>query len=80
MRRQCRLLKLPRSTAYYQPRLVSDTALALMRRRGIESLYRKPDLSRRHPAHTIYPYLLRDLTISRPKEGLINSKFKAAIS
>src|SRR5574340_900598 len=38
----------------------------LMRRMGIEALYRKPSLSRRHPAHTIYPYLLRDLTISRP--------------
>lgn len=38
----------------------------LMRRMGIEALYRKPSLSRRHPAHTIYPYLLRDLTINRP--------------
>lgn len=32
---------------------------------GLEALYRKPHLSRRHPAHTIYPYLLRDLTINR---------------
>jgi putative transposase len=39
----------------------------LMRRMGIEALYRNPHLSRRHPAHTIYPYLLRDLTIRRPK-------------
>lgn len=38
----------------------------LMRRMGIEALYRKPSLSRRHPAHTIYPSLLRDLTINRP--------------
>ena len=38
----------------------------LMRRMGIEALYRKPHLSRRHPAHTIYPYLLRDCTIRRP--------------
>jgi putative transposase len=30
--RQCRLLKLARSTAYYQPRPVSETALTLMRR------------------------------------------------
>lgn len=29
--RQCQLLQLARSTAYYQPRLVSDTTLALMR-------------------------------------------------
>lgn len=26
----------------------------LMRRKGIEALYRKPHLSRRHPAHQIY--------------------------
>jgi putative transposase len=37
-----------------------------MRRMGIEALYRKPHLSRRHPAHQVYPYLLRDLKISRP--------------
>jgi putative transposase len=30
--RQCQLLKLARSTAYYQPTPVSETALALMRR------------------------------------------------
>jgi putative transposase len=104
VRRQCQLLKLARSTAYYQPTPVSETALALMRRidalhlthpfagarmlrdllrqeghaigrrhvatlmrrMGIEALYRKPSLSRRHPAHQVYPYLLRDLKISRP--------------
>ncbi|MBK9997610.1 MAG: DDE-type integrase/transposase/recombinase [Nitrospira sp.] len=33
---------------------------------GIEALYRKPHLSCRHPAHQVYPYLLRDLKISRP--------------
>ena len=104
VRRQCQLLKLARSTAYYQSTPVSGTALALMRRldglhllhpfagarmlrdllrqegqamgrrhvatlmrrMGIEALYRKPHLSHRHPAHTIYPYLLRDLTINRP--------------
>ncbi|MBK7419964.1 MAG: IS3 family transposase [Nitrospira sp.] len=104
VRRQCQLLKLARSTAYYHPTPVSETALALMRRidelhlahpfagarmlrdllrqegqtigrrhvatlmrrMGIEALYRKPHLSRRHPAHQVYPYLLRDLKISRP--------------
>jgi len=30
VRRQCQLLKLARSTAYYQARPVSDTALALI--------------------------------------------------
>jgi len=38
----------------------------LMRRMGLEALYRKPSLSRRQPGHRIYPYLLRDLAISRP--------------
>ncbi len=102
--RQCQLLKLARSTAYYQPTPVSETVLALMRRidalhlahpfagarmlrdllrqeghaigrrhvatlmrrMGIEALYRKPSLSRRQPGHRIYAYLLRALEISRP--------------
>jgi len=38
----------------------------LMRTMGIEALYRRPNTSRRHAAHPIYPYLLRNLTIERP--------------
>ena len=38
----------------------------LMSRMGIEAVYRKPYTSQRHHAHTVYPYLLRDLEISRP--------------
>ena len=38
----------------------------LMQRMGIEALYRKPNTSRRHPGHKIYPYLLRGLTITQP--------------
>ena len=102
--RQCQLLKLARSTAYYEPRPVSDSALVLMRRidelhlqypfagarmlrdllrqeghaigrrqvatlmrrMGIRAIYRMPRTSQRHPAHRIYPYLLRQLTITRP--------------
>lgn len=37
----------------------------LMRLMGIETMYRKPNLSRRHPQHKIYPYLLRNLAIER---------------
>jgi putative transposase len=40
----------------------------LMWRMGIEALYRKPNTSRRHPGHKIYPYLLRGLTITRPNQ------------
>jgi len=38
----------------------------LMRKMGIEALYRKPNTSRRHAAHRIYPYLLQNLAIERP--------------
>jgi putative transposase len=37
----------------------------LMRKMGIEALYRRPNTSRKHPQHLVFPYLLRDLTIDR---------------
>jgi putative transposase len=37
----------------------------LMRRMGIEALYRKPNTSKKHPGHKVYPYLLRGLKIER---------------
>jgi putative transposase len=40
----------------------------LMRRMGIEALYRKPNTSRRHPGHTVHPYLLRGLSVVRPNQ------------
>jgi putative transposase len=40
----------------------------LMRKMGIVALYRKPNSSKRHPGHQIYPYLLRGLTIERPNQ------------
>lgn len=104
--RQCRILRLARSTAYYRPAPVADEDLALMHRidelhldfpfagarmlrdmlkregqvigrkhvgtlmkkMGIEALYRKPTLSRRHAKHPVYPYLLRELKIDRPNQ------------
>ena len=104
--RQCWILQLARSSAYYMPASISPADLALMRRidelhleypfagsrmlrdmlkqeghaigrkhvqslmkkMGIEALYRKPNTSRRHAAHPIYPYLLRNLTIDRPNQ------------
>ena len=100
---QCRLLKVARSTLYYQPVRVSADDLTVMRRMdelyvaspfygsrrmvavlrrdgtminrkrvrrlmrlmGLEAIYQKPDTSRAHPEHKIYPYLLRDLAIGR---------------
>jgi len=106
MVRQCQLLALSRSTAYYHPTSVSSADLALMRRidelhlaspfagarmlrdllrrdghtigrkrvrtmmarMGIEALYRKPHTSQRHPAHRVYPYLLRHRAITRSNQ------------
>lgn len=39
-----------------------------MERMGIEALYQKPRLSDPHPGHKIWPYLLRDLTVTRPNQ------------
>ena len=101
--RQCQLLELARSTAYYRatPVLPDELALmcridelhlahpfggarmlskmlkrarhpvgrrrvsTLMKRMGLRALYRKPNTSKRHPPHPVYPYQLRDLTITR---------------
>jgi putative transposase len=40
----------------------------LMRRMGIEALYRKPNTSRKHAAHKIWPYLLRNRKIDRSNQ------------
>jgi len=40
----------------------------LMRRMGIEALYRRPNTSKPAPGHKIYPYLLRNLVIDRPNQ------------
>ena len=40
----------------------------LMRLMGIEAIYQKPRTSDPHPAHKIYPYLLRNLAITRPDQ------------
>jgi putative transposase len=37
----------------------------LMRLMRLEAIYPKPNLSRKHPDHRIYPYLLRGLPITR---------------
>ncbi len=40
----------------------------LMKHMGIEALYRKPKTTRRQPGHKIYPYLLRNLPITRANQ------------
>ena len=106
IKRQCVLLNMPRSTAYYKPVDVSEAELklmhhidklhleypfagsrmlrdlleqdgykvgrrhvrTLMRKMGIDALYRRPNTSRRHAKNKIYPYLLRNLKVVRPNQ------------
>ena len=38
----------------------------LMRLLGLQAIFQRPRTSQPHPAHRVYPYLLRDLPITRP--------------
>jgi putative transposase len=40
----------------------------LMKKMGIEALYRKPRTSKKHPEHAVYPYLLRGKVINRANQ------------
>jgi len=40
----------------------------LMREMGLEVIWQRPNTSKPHPEHRIYPYLLRKLTINRPNQ------------
>jgi putative transposase len=40
----------------------------LMKRMGIEALYRRPNTSKPAPGHTVFPYLLRKLPVTRPNQ------------
>jgi len=41
----------------------------LMKRMGIEAVYRRPNTSKPAPGHKIYPYLLRNLAVTRPNQA-----------
>jgi len=45
-----------------------ERVATMMRRMGIEALYRRPNTSRPALGHKIYPYLLRDLDVVRPDQ------------
>ena len=104
--RQAQVLRLSRSSLYYQPQPVSaedlavmgridklhlnfpfagsrmlrdflraegfrigrDRVITLMRRMGVEALYRRPNTSKPAPGHKIHPYLLRGMKIERPNQ------------
>jgi putative transposase len=40
----------------------------LMKKMGIEALYRRPNTSRKHPQNPVFPYLLRGLDITRANQ------------
>jgi putative transposase len=40
----------------------------LMKRMGIEALYRRPRTTKPEPGHKVYPYLLRGVEITRPNQ------------
>jgi putative transposase len=40
----------------------------LMRKMDLEAVYTKPRLSKSHPEHRIYPYLLKGLEINKPNQ------------
>src|SRR3954451_19820625 len=104
--RQAQVVRLSRSSLYYEPRPVPEDELAvnpridvlnqdfpfagsrmlrdlwrgegvtigremvrtMMRRMGIEALYRRPNTSKPCPGHKIYPYLLRGLAVERANQ------------
>jgi putative transposase len=45
-----------------------EMVTAMMRRMGIEALYRRPNTSKPAVGHKIYPYLLRGLDVVRPNQ------------
>jgi putative transposase len=40
----------------------------LMQTMGLSAIYQRPNTSKPHPQHKVYPYLLRGLTIDRPNQ------------
>jgi putative transposase len=40
----------------------------LMRKMGLETIYRSPRTTVPHPEHKVYPYLLRDVEVTRPNQ------------
>ena len=40
----------------------------LMKLLGLETIYRKPNLSRANAAHRVYPYLLKKMLVDRPNQ------------
>ena len=50
----------------------------LMKKIGIEAIYRRPNTSKPAPGHRIYPYLLRNVAVTRPNQASATSQWRAA--
>lgn len=46
----------------------NDHVRTLLRKMGLFAVFAKPNLSKPHPEHRIYPYLLAGVTITRPNQ------------
>ena len=49
-------------------RICRERVQSLMRKMGLEAIYPKKNLSKSHPNHKIYPYLLRGVNIKYPNQ------------
>jgi putative transposase len=45
-----------------------DYVRTLLRKMGLQAVFPKPNLSKPHPENRIYPYLLRDVEVTRPNQ------------
>jgi putative transposase len=46
-----------------------EAVRTMMKRMGVEAIYRRPNTSKPAPGHRIYPYLLRSLVVDRPNQA-----------
>lgn len=61
----------PRMTVYLQNQgytINHKRVQRLMHKMDIQAIYPKPSLSKANPEHKVYPYLLRELTITHPNQ------------
>ena len=47
-----------------------ERVTTMMRRMGIEAIYRRPHTSKPAEGHKVYPYLLRGITVERAEPGV----------
>lgn len=68
MKDPCGVIKMAKYLKLQGHRVGEKLIRRLMRTMNLLALYPKPKLSKRHPGHRIYPYLLKGLEIFRPNQ------------